>query len=80
MPAPRVLLVAEAAEHRERLRRTLRDLPLELQEAAGAAAASTALDRQRFDVVLCEHGMAGAGGLEVLRALRQRKLPPHSSS
>ncbi|MDE1922946.1 MAG: PAS domain-containing protein, partial [Gammaproteobacteria bacterium] len=75
-PAPvgrgrRVLLVDDLAASREGLARELTHSGYQVEAAAGAAEALAALERGApFDVVLADEWMPGAGGLDLLAALR----------
>jgi CheY-like chemotaxis protein len=72
MPRARVLLVDDDPRIRRTLARALGDR-YDVVAATGGQAALTALAGDaRFDLILCDAGMAGTSGLDVYRALCDR--------
>jgi sigma-B regulation protein RsbU (phosphoserine phosphatase) len=77
MPPPRssLLLVDDDANSRALLRHYLQPHGFDITEAACGADALALLDDRVFDLVLLDVEMPDMGGLDVLRALRQRHDP-----
>ncbi len=74
VPEQRILIVDDDAESREILCENLKSCSLSVKVTEGAAAAIRALSNERFHAILCDLVMEGAGGMEVLRFVRDRNL------
>jgi two-component system response regulator AlgR len=76
----KVLVVDDEALARSRLRTLLGDCSAPaaavVAEAANAVQAMTALQREKFDVVLLDIGMPGADGMTLARSLATLPQPP----
>jgi CheY-like chemotaxis protein len=68
----RVLIVHGESAERARLRSLLRaEFKCVADEAASVTEAVTCLGRTRYDLVLCDHHVAGESGLDVFRFLKK---------
>ena len=70
----RVLLVDDDLHVRSFMDEALHFLGFEVMVAAEAATALARLDEADFDVVITAHRMPGRVGLDVVRALRERRF------
>src|SRR6476661_2451582 len=68
----RVLLVDDDAAIRRSLSRVLGDVYEVVAAPDGKAALAALAADARFDLILCDAGMAGMSGLDVYRAVRDR--------
>jgi CheY-like chemotaxis protein len=71
-PATRVLIVEDDDDLRSLLQLALRRAGLETAEASNGRAALQLIETEPIAVVVCDMGMPGMSGLEVVRALRER--------
>lgn len=71
----RVLLVDDEPLVREELQESLEFEGFEVDAAASVSDALTVCEAQSFDVVITDLKMPGAGGLDLLRALRDGGNP-----
>jgi DNA-binding NtrC family response regulator len=72
MPKAKVLVIDDEPAQLEIIRTYLERMDLEAVTAEGTAAGIRQLTQHRFHAVLCDLVMDGGGGLEVLRATRER--------
>lgn len=70
-PAPRVLVVDDAAHVRDVIRLTLEEVGHEVVLAETGQGARTALTRRRPDLLILDLKLPGGSGVDVLRALRE---------
>jgi len=68
----RVLLAEDDAQVRAFMAEALAFLGFEVEVAGDGAQALDKLGEAAFDIVLTDHRMPGLGGLELVRALRER--------
>ncbi|MCU0453349.1 MAG: sigma-54 dependent transcriptional regulator [Bacteroidetes bacterium] len=67
-----ILVVDDESAQREMLAGHLKDLGYKVHMASSAAEALAKLDRDTIDLVLTDHRMPGATGLDLLRDLKKR--------
>src|SRR5574341_1564104 len=72
----RILIVDDDRALRHALAALLRDAGYRVTQAADGASALAMLEEEPAELVLLDVGLPGMDGLDVLRALRQRPLPP----
>ena len=73
--AERILVVDDEASMRDVLGRILSAEGYLVTEAGNGKEALTALEKDRFDFILCDIRMPEMGGLELLREVTSRKIP-----
>ncbi len=67
-----VLLVEDETRLREMLLRAMREMGFEPDGAASAESALRLMDQTTYPVVIVDLNLPGAGGMEMLRSIRQR--------
>jgi CheY-like chemotaxis protein len=71
----RILVVDDEASLRDVLGRILSAEGYVVTEAGNGKDALKALEKERFDFILCDIRMPEMGGLELLREVTSRKIP-----
>jgi len=72
MSAGRILVVDDDPQIRRVMRVTLTGQDYEVDDAKSGEAALEKLSKERFDLVLLDVSMPGAGGIDTCRAIRER--------
>lgn len=76
--SPSVLIVDDVRATRKLLRVLLRELaPFEIQEQETARDAQKSIDRNAFDIIICDYNLADLKGVDVLRHVRET---PHTEN
>ncbi len=71
-PIKRILVIDDDAATRDAIRKALaKPYPYEVVVAAGGREALTIIDREQFDLVVCDIIMGEVDGLEVIRHIRE---------
>ncbi|NQU42001.1 response regulator, partial [bacterium] len=75
-PEARILIVDDERDLLKMMGIFLAELGTEIRSAQDAEAALKLLEQERFDLILCDHYLPGATGMDLLLATREIKPDP----